>query len=211
LRVGSDSLRSNQLRYVSAAVWAGDSFIRKEDNKAVAWLAAQYLRAFGPARHKDFIWWSGLNKSQVRVALSTIDTTDIGEDHLILTEDLAEFELFGVATSDSLVVLPQWDSYTMGYAPDGRRRFVSADSQNRIYGSLGATGGNAMGTVLVNGLAHGAWTSRFATNTLKIRVDLFEPLTSVMHSKMVDSFESIARFLKAKNVIIENLDQEIDT
>ncbi|UCF96617.1 MAG: winged helix DNA-binding domain-containing protein [Spirochaetaceae bacterium] len=203
LRIGADSVRSNSLRYVSTAAWAGNSFARVEEEQAAAWLASQYLRAFGPARLKDFQWWTGLNKKQAETALSVNDTTDIGDDCLILTKDLPGFEGFTAPTGDSLALLPQWDSYTMGYAPDGRRRFVTPDMQQRIYGTLGATGGNALGTVLVNGLARGAWTSRFAGNTLKIRLDLFEKLGDRMHSAMIDRFNAVARFLGAKEAGFE--------
>lgn len=140
LRVGTGAVRSNQLRYVSTAAWAGDDFVR-----------------------------------------------------------------FQTPAADSLVVLPQWDSYTMGYAPDGRCRFAGADVQPRIYGSLGATGGNALGTVLVNGLALGSWTSRFAGNSLKVRLDLFEKLSDRLHSVMIERFTNIASFLQAKDLHIEGV------
>ena len=41
-RVGAEGLRSNTLRYVAADVPAADT------DEALAWLAAEYLRAFGP-------------------------------------------------------------------------------------------------------------------------------------------------------------------
>ncbi len=70
-----------------------------------------------------------------------------------------DFESFKAPTQDSLDIFPQWDSYTMGCAPDGRERFVSSDMQGNIYGSIGATIRNALGVVLVNRMAHGSWGS----------------------------------------------------
>ena len=50
-RIGADGLRSNQLRYVAADIPEADP------QEALAWLAGEYLRAFGPARPEDFRWW----------------------------------------------------------------------------------------------------------------------------------------------------------
>ncbi len=52
----------------------------------------------------------------------------------------------------------------MGYVPDGRECFVSPDMQQQIFGKIGATGGNALGVLLVNGTDHGSWDSRFKGN-----------------------------------------------
>ena len=62
----------------------------------------------------------------------------------------------------------------MGYAPDGRERFVHPDNQHHIYGKLGATGGNGLGTVLINGMAHAVWTSRFKGSKMEINLNYFE-------------------------------------
>jgi hypothetical protein len=55
-------------------------------------------------------------------------------------------------------ILPKWDCYTMGYAPDGRGRFVHPDVQERVY----TPAGDGLGVVLVGGTAAGAWEARFS-------------------------------------------------
>lgn len=157
LRIGAGSLRSNIISYVSTEAWAAEHFARVENNTAMTWLAGEYLRAFGPVRIKDFQWWAGISATQAKMAIPKNDTASVGNDYLLLAHDRNEYETFSLPSKDSLNILPQWDSYTMGYAPDGRERFVSPDMQHHIYGSLGATGGNALGTLLINGTAHGSW------------------------------------------------------
>lgn len=50
LRVGAESPRSNALRYVAADRWLGGEGLPDADpDGALAWLAGEYLRAFGPA------------------------------------------------------------------------------------------------------------------------------------------------------------------
>jgi hypothetical protein len=60
LRVGANGLRSNIISHVNTNAWAGDKFVPVDSNKALASLAGEYLRAFGPARIRDFQWWAGI-------------------------------------------------------------------------------------------------------------------------------------------------------
>jgi len=166
LRVGAESLRSNIISYVSTAAWTVEYPLFNKV-KALKWLAKEYLKAFGPARIKDFQWWVGITSEMAKMAIEACETKNIGEDHLLLISDEEDFGSFDHTLEDSIDILPQWDCYTMGYAPDGRTRFVDQDKQDKIYGSLGATGGNALGTVLINGLASAVWTSRFRGNQMQ--------------------------------------------
>lgn len=200
LRVGAESLRSNIVSYVATRSWAKETLDRPSNEKALAWLAAEYLRAFGPARVKDFQWWAGITAAKAKTAIAANDTTDIGDKYLLPTKDLKAYESFKLPKADSIDILPQWDSYIMGYAPDGRERFVSPDMQGNIYGALGATAGNGLGTILINGSAHGSWNARFTGSKMDIALNMFEK-TTVKANKEIDAqFQEIALLLKAKTV-----------
>ncbi|HUV07133.1 MAG TPA: crosslink repair DNA glycosylase YcaQ family protein [Spirochaetia bacterium] len=203
LRVGARNLRSNIISYVSTEAWAKNRFPRVENTKALQWLAGEYLRVFGPVRIKDFQWWAGISAGQAKAALSAHETVTVENGALLAAADLWEFESLKKPAGDSLDILPQWDCYTMGYAPDGRERFVSADMQHNIYGSLGATGGNALGTVLVNGAAHGSWNSRFEGNRMKVSLNMFEKPSGKLRAAIVERFSELALWLKAKDIVLE--------
>ncbi len=203
LRIGASSLRSNIISYVSTVAWAKEDFAQIQSDQALAWLAGEYLRAFGPARIKDFQWWAGITAGKASSAVSAQETVDIGNDYLLPAEDADSFESFKFPAEDSLDLLPQWDCYTMGYAPDGRSRFVSSDMQDKIYGALGATGGNALGTVLVNGLAHGSWSSRFKGTNMNIALTMFEKPASQLEKDIESQFNEMAGLLKAKSLEVE--------
>ncbi|NIR50511.1 winged helix DNA-binding domain-containing protein [candidate division KSB1 bacterium] len=203
LRVGARSLRSNIIRYTGTKSWTGDNFEEVDRDKALAWLAGEYLRAFGPARTTDFQWWAGISVTDAKQAMNAHETIHLEDDSLLLAEDLDEFESFKIPDKDSLVILPRWDSYTMGYAPDGRERFVSPDMQHHVYGSIGATGGNALGVVLVNGAAHGSWESRFAGNKTTVKLKLFEKPSGQLQKDIENQFNELAAFLQAKQVVFE--------
>jgi len=203
LRVGAKSLRSNIISYVATKDWAGNNFVHVEQEKAINWLAGEYLRVFGPVRKKDFQWWAGVTANKAETAISAHETIHIEKDHLLLKTDLNEFESYRTPTKDSLSILPRWDCYTMGYAPDGRERFVSPDMQHHIYGKIGATGGNALGVILVNGSAHGSWDSRFKGNQMIVNLKMFEKLSGNLNKYIGEQFKEIAVLLKAKSFVFE--------
>lgn len=203
LRVGARSLRSNIIRYVATETWLGAPLPVVSQEEALAWLAGEYLRAFGPARIKDFQWWAGVTAARAKKAVAAHDTVDIGNGLLLLSGDLPDFERCIAPAKDSVDVLPQWDCYTMGYAPDGRERFISPDMQPHLYGKLGATHGNALGAVLVNGLACGVWTSRFAGSRLNVTLNLFGKPSAAIRKKITAQFDDIAALLQAKSLALE--------
>ena len=59
LRVAPSSLRSNAFAYVAVEAWLGGPLEPVDPDEALAWLAGDYLHAFGPARVADFRWWAG--------------------------------------------------------------------------------------------------------------------------------------------------------
>ncbi len=203
LRIGAENLRSNLINYVSTQSWLGKTFDDWQADKALIWLAEEYLKAFGPARIKDFQWWTGVTLTRAKKAVSQLQTIPIEGENLLLTEDQEKFENEKFTTGDAVDLLPQWDCYTMGYAPDGRNRFVNPDIQQNIYGKLGATSGNALGVVLVNGTAQGSWNSRFSGTQMKIALKMFEKPTATLSKIIRQKFEEIATLLKANKITFE--------
>ena len=204
LRVGAKSLRSNIISYVSTKAWNGSNFASVDEQKAQVLLAKKYLKAFGPARIKDFQWWVGTTLTKAKSAFEQIETVELEGNLLLLKEDQKAFESFEIPTKNCIDILPQWDSYIMGYAPDGRERFVSKENQHHIYGNLGATGGNGLGTVLVNGKANGSWSSRFKGTKMEVSLNLFAKITQKERTSVMDQLQNIANLLKAKNIVFDN-------
>ncbi len=112
IRLGAHGLRSNELFYVAGAVAEADA------DEALAWLAEQYLRAFGPARPQDFQWWAGVSRARAQTALETVDTEVLDDGLLLMRADSAAFERAAPVTG-TLDLLPKWDCYTMGYPRAG--------------------------------------------------------------------------------------------
>ena len=197
LRVGAESLRSNAVRYVAADRWLGEEGLPGADpDAALAWLAGEYLRAFGPARLEDFRWWAGVTKERAAAALATVGTAELGDGYLLPAVDRGAFEAAESPSRDSVDLLPKWDCYTMGYAPDGRRRFVHPHVQERVY----TLSGDGLGVVLVDGTAAEAWEARFRGGTMQVGLDLSEPPGPQPERVLTERFGAVAALLVARSV-----------
>jgi winged helix DNA-binding protein len=146
VRVAAGGLRSNALRYVAAEIDDADA------DEALAWLAGEYLRAFGPIRAKDFQWWSGAGAKRAKAALAEHDTAELDDGLLILAGDAGAFEKVK-PLAGTVDLLPKWDCLQMGYAPDGRDRFAHPDVIDRCYDFRG----DGVPVILVDGEAAGTW------------------------------------------------------
>ena len=149
IRLGAHGLRSNELFYVAGEVEDADA------DEALAWLAEQYLRAFGPARPQDFQWWAGVSADRARAALERVDTESLDDGLLLRRADAAAFERAAPVTG-TVDLLPKWDCFTMGYPEDGRGRFADPDIADELYDP----GGDARPVVLIDGGAAGTWGVR---------------------------------------------------
>ena len=202
LRVGAETPRSNIIGYVNAAVWSKNQFVLQSQEESLPILAAAYLKAFGPARVKDFKWWAGINATPAKAAWAKLELAEVEKGYFILEEEFDEFKKSAETQINNFDLLPQWDCYTMGYAPDGRQRFVHPDYQDQIYGKLGATRGNGLGTILHRGLACGSWTSRFKGSEFQIDVKCFQKLSPSQQSELKQQFEKMSTFLQTKKIKI---------
>ena len=162
-RIGSEGLRSNQLRYAPAR-------IRKADpDEALAWLAGEYLRAYGPARLEDFAWWTGAPPARARAALGKVDTVELEGGLLLRASDAEAFEAAEPPPAGTIDVLPKWDSLTMGYEAKGRSRLVDDRHLDRAYDFRG----DGMPLILLDGRAIGAWTARAKGRRMEVEHDWF--------------------------------------
>jgi hypothetical protein len=175
LRIGAEGLRSNELGYVANELDDADA------DEALAWLAGEYLRAFGPIRVKDFVWWAGVTTTRAKQALAAHETEELAAGLLIRPEDRSKFEK--AKKPQGVDLLPKWDSYTMGYAPDGRDRLAHPDVVKECYDFRG----DGRPVILVDGQAVGTWE--------KGEVDLFDTVPAKTRKAIDERLEAIKAFL----------------
>ena len=161
VRLGAHGLRSNELFYVAATVSEADA------DEALAWLADEYLRAYGPARVDDFQWWAGVSAGRARAAVASVETEVLDDGLLLRRADVAAFDRAAPVTG-TVDLLPKWDCYTMGYPAGGRGRFADPDIAEELYDP----GGDARPVVLIDGSAAGTWGVR-PGGALEFELDLY--------------------------------------
>lgn len=205
MRIGADGLRSNELKYVPIKVWLGEELPKEDSDKALAWLAHEYLRAFGPVRVQDFMWWTTNTKTIAARALAESETVDVGNGYLLLKEHQRAFEKIKPFSKDVIDLTPKWDCYQMGYPSDGRERFVHKDMQSHLYDKVG----DGVGAILLNGLAIGAWDLRTNKDILQVNVDWFEKPTAKLKAAVVKELEDVAVFLETKSCKFSHLGDEL--
>jgi Winged helix DNA-binding domain len=176
IRVGAEGLRSNELRYTVVELEQADA------DEALAWLAGEYLRAFGPARQKDFQWWAGVSAGRAKAALAAHDTEELDGGLLIRKQDVTAFER-AKAPTGAVDLLPKWDAYTMGYAPDGRDRFADPGVVKQCYDFRG----DGRPVILVEGRAAGTWE--------KLEPDLFEKPGARTRKAIGERLDAVKAFL----------------
>ena len=202
LRIGSN-LRGNTLRFVATEGWLGRPLEELDPAEALGWLAGEYLRGYGPARVADFAWWAGATRTRAKAALATLDTVDLGGGLLLPAEQEEAFARVAPLDPEALDVLPKWDAYTMGLAPDGRQRFVADEHLGRAYsqGGGGTLHGDGFPLLLRGGRAVATWGHRFAGNRMQVTVTPF-PNEALPATAYADAFAAAGALLGASAVTI---------
>ena len=162
-RVGAESLRSNELRYVGGrgrrgGPGRGPGLARGRVPAGVRPGAARGLRLVGGGAREPGPGRAGhRGDRRARGGL------------LLAQEDRAGFARTR-RPRGAVDLLPKWDCYTMGYPQDGRARFARADVAARCYDHRG----DGRPVVLVEGAAAGTWALGPGERA-DLQVELFEP------------------------------------
>jgi hypothetical protein len=206
LRLGS-SLRTDSLLYVATEAWLGHRLEEADALQSLKWLAQEYLRGYGPARVKDFVWWSGVSSRLASAALSDASIVGIGTGLLLPSDQQAAFERVEPVNSEAIDVLPKWDAYTMGHAPDGRQRLVDDQYLPRAYSNAGTPGkGGTSGDGLPRGLQGGraiaSWSHRYESHRMVVKVVPFE--RGVLRPAVLErAFDGVGKLLGATSVEVD--------
>ena len=199
LCVAGGSLRTSNLRYVATDSWAPGALQVADRDRAVAEVAGDYLRGYGPARVADFAWWAGLPKGLAQSALAMHTTIDVEDGLLLHKDDEGPFSTV-TPLRGTVDLLPKWDAYTMGFAPDGRARLVHPDNQPNIYVTKGRVApgqpniglpGDGFPVVLVDGEAVGTWNVTVAGAS----VALFDTAGPVTRRRLEERLDGVRALL----------------
>ncbi|MFI5086554.1 MAG: winged helix DNA-binding domain-containing protein [Actinomycetales bacterium] len=147
-------LEGNNQLYVPYARWIGP-MPERDPGEALAALALRYFRSHGPATERDFAWWSGLPLTQVRAAVAAVGDQLIEASYdsgtYLMAAGAAEALAAGAAGSRSLLALPGFDEFLLGYADrsaplDGAHAQRVTPGNNGVFRSTIVYAGRVIGT-----------------------------------------------------------------
>jgi hypothetical protein len=200
LRVKAKTPISNTFAYVATRVWLGHELSEADPGEALAWLAGEYLKAFGPASVEDFSWWAGVKPHLAAAAVQAHDPTHLGDGLLIPPGDVRAFE--GTrSVANRVNLLPAWDAYSMGYPGPSRTRFADPELLPYLYDK----GGNAAPVILIEGRVAGLWDFTLTDRRMEIRIGLFEDPSPRALAAVEAEAGLVAGFFNARDTIIKRV------
>ncbi|MFN8378615.1 MAG: winged helix DNA-binding domain-containing protein [Anaerolineae bacterium] len=164
--------------------------------EARALLAEKYFRSHGPAKLKDFAWWSGLSMRDVQQATQSIQhklsQTVVNGETFWHTVDLPTAETTPLYDTFLLSI---YDEYTIAYKD--RSLLSDADGAKRLY-SLG----NDLTAVMVrHGRVVGTWKRNVTKSRVEVQLRPFKPLSSDDRGQFSEAAERLGRFLELSSVL----------
>jgi alkanesulfonate monooxygenase SsuD/methylene tetrahydromethanopterin reductase-like flavin-dependent oxidoreductase (luciferase family) len=138
----------------------------------------RYLSAYGPATHREFAQWFGMQPSGAlavtRELADELEEVDV-EGHrawMLANEVAGSWPL----EQGAVCILPHFDCYLLGCHP--RQRLVPADWSKRVL-TRGAIGNLPL--LMLDGVVAGLWQQRRIGHRLEIGVEAFRPLSPQQH------------------------------
>lgn len=179
------------------------------ESEAINLLVLQYLKSFGPATENDIIWWTGLSRTQIKLALENMEVktklvgiSNLDGDFIMLRKDEGPLEATKLPRKGVVNFLPLQDPYIMGYKE--RERYLDYDNYDLVFDRSG----NATATILLNGRIIGVWDFEDAGEPL-VKLFLFKKIKrdilKMLHSKARD----IGRFIADRDVKVKECESMV--
>jgi hypothetical protein len=175
--------KGNQFQYALTKHWLeGVELVVDNVEAARLEVVRRYLRAYGPARFEDIVWWTGLPAAEVRTLLEQLGrevvrflVDGLGEGLLTLREVADSTRKGGLAIAERILFLPLWDAYPLGWRD--RTRVVDPRFASWVYDPQG----NTTSLIVEEGRAIGLWQFRDG-DTVTLEFHLFEPYNNRLNA-----------------------------
>lgn len=162
--------------------------------EALSELLFRFVRSHGPIGLREFVGWTGLTASDAKAAASAnagrlrTVASDAGE--LWVTEEAAARIATDQLTPPSIVVLPGFDEFMLGYKD--RSLHVPAGGMDRI-----VPGGNGMfrATVVADGMAIATWKRTLKGGRVAIEVEPLISIKPALGKRIAAAFTPYGHFL----------------
>ena len=183
VRTTSKGWKGNQFNYALATHWLEGIELTVENvEQARIEVIRRYLRAYGPARLEDIVWWTGISANEVRHILELLgrevvrfSVDGLGEGLVTMRETSDSTRKGGTGNPDRILFLPLWDAYPLGWRD--RTRVVEPRFAPWVYDPQG----NASSLIIEEGRAIGLWQFRDG-DSITLEFHIFEPYNNRLNA-----------------------------
>ena len=159
-------------------------------DEALKQLALKYFRSHSPASLEDFVWWSGLPKTQCKKALNLIaneiEETKVEEETMYLYHNTLDCPDY----ARKVLLLPPYDEYLIGY----KSRWVALEKKHT------AKAHNNFGifkpVILHEGRVVGNWKASIDKQAANLITELFAEKSKVKQQSLQDAINQFVEFCK---------------
>ena len=186
--------RGKQVTFTLLDEWLPPSHPFSHDD-TLASLALRYFTGHAPAALKDFTWWSGLPAAEARSGLEMVKSQlishTLGDQTFWLPANLPA----DPPAPDSVVLLPDFDEFIVGYADR------SAAVPPALLPLMTAREGVFSPAILLNAQIAGIWRRTLVKNAVSLSLTPFAPLTPAQSDALSAAVARFAAFLGLLPVI----------
>ena len=159
---------------------------------ALKQLALKYFRSHSPASLEDFVWWSGLPKTQCRKALvliaPEIEEIKVEEEMMYLyhnTPDCSDY-------AGMVLLLPPYDEYLIGY----KSRWVALEKKHtaKAHNNFGVF----KPVILHEGRVVGNWKASIDKQAANLTIDFFAEKSKIGKRNLQGAVNQFVEFCKSR-------------
>ncbi|UCC18384.1 MAG: AlkZ family DNA glycosylase [Promethearchaeota archaeon] len=167
---------------------------RINEKEAIKILVEKYIKTYGPTSENDISWWTGLTKTEIKVALQNIESqlirvniSSINGNFIILNSDIERLQHLDDIEKPIITLLPELDPYPMGYK--NRERYI--DTKN--YSNIFDRSGNIARTIFLDGVAIGVWDAE-ENQEPTIKFHLFHSIKKDLLDELYSKAQKVGHF-----------------
>lgn len=185
----------NEATYIRSDQWLKGGHEKRKDvpeQKAQLELLRRYLRAYGPARIKDFIHWSGITAAEAAALLTSIQN-EVEEvaGGFLLREDVPQLR-DARSLKDSVHLLPHFDVFLLAHS--SKDHLLDLEHYKHVYRNQGWISP----VVLIGGRIAGTWKYTRTARDLDITISAFEHMPRPVREKIQYRAERLASYFGKK-------------
>ncbi len=191
--------------FVRPSSWIG-GLPETNPEAALQEIVRRYLRAYGPARPRNFQWWWWTSSVAVKKAFNSI-ADEIEEVEVegwrAITLKAAIPSIMEIQPAGDVRLLPSFDAYIVGTARGkDLERLISMQHQKKVYRQQGWVSA----VVLVNGFIKGIWEYKTAGSQFSVTINLFSSVSHTVKQGITQEAERLGKFLNCKLLVEFNQD-----